>query len=270
MTVTAGRLCHNIAVIIYVDVLIFINTVLNYAVLATADALLKRRCMLRRLLVGALIGALFSLTVFLDIDGGIILFLIRVLSSAIITAVTFGFKEYIKTALMTLCVSLLYCGGLILFWQIFKPPDMLIINDIPYFRIDPLLMLGLTAVIYLILLICVRLFRERIKTTIVPLCFSVNGKEYSCIGKIDTACDLTEPFSRAPVIIADSTVFTLSDSIPARIIPYTTVSGSSYLRAVPAQKVTIDKKPAQLPVYIAAAPELNTNFHAIINSEIIR
>lgn len=256
--------------VIYVDVLIFINMILNYAVLATADALLKRRCRLWRLLAGAFVGSLFSLTVFLDIDSGFLLFLIRALTSAVITATAFGLREYIKAALMTLCVSLLYCGGFILFWQIFKPPDLFIVNDVPYFRVDPLLMLGLTAIIYLILLICVKLFRERIKTTIVPLSFTVNSKEYSCIGKIDTACDLTEPFSRAPVIIADSTVFTLSDSAPVRIIPYTTVSGSSYLKAVPAQRVTIDKKAAKLPIYIAAAPELSSNFHAIINSEIIR
>ena len=259
--------------VIYIDVLIFINTILNYAVLATADALLKRRCRLWRLLTGAFTGALFSLTIFIDFDSTMYLFLIKAISSAVITFIVFGFhssKAYVKAVLMTMCVSLLYCGGLILFWQIFKPPDMVIINDVPYFHVDPLLMLGLTAVIYLLLLFCTRIFRERLKSTIVPLSFTVDGKYYSCIGKIDTACNLTEPFSNAPVIIADSSVFSPDDNMPKRIIPYTTVSGSSYLTAVPAQRVLIDKKPAQLPVYIAAVPKLDSNFHAIINSDLIR
>ena len=259
--------------VIYIDVLIFINTILNYAILATADALLKRRCRLWRLLAGAFTGALFSLTVFIDLDSPLFLFFIKAVSSAVITSIVFGFhgvKAYLKAMLMTMCVSLLYCGGLILFRQIFKPPDLVIINDVPYFCTDPLLLLGLTAVIYLLLLICARIFRERFRSTIVPLSFTVGGSDYSCIGKIDTGCNLTEPFSGAPVIIADSSVFTPDKSLPKRIIPYTTVSGSSYLTAVPAQKVLIDKKSAQLPVYIAAAPKLDSDFHAIINPDLIR
>ncbi len=96
--------------VIYIDVLIFINTILNYAILATADALLKRRCRLWRLLAGAFTGALFSLTVFIDLDSPLFLFIIKAVSSAVITVIVFGFHSviaYVKAVLMTMCVSLL-------------------------------------------------------------------------------------------------------------------------------------------------------------------
>ena len=95
-------------------------------------------------------------------------------------------------------------------------------------------------------------------------------KEYRCIGKIDTACRLIEPFSRAPVIIVDSSVMSIAPEAPARVIPYSAVGISSFLRAVKADKVCIDKKEIYGTVYIASADQLDTHFRAIINSEIIR
>ena len=106
--------------VVYVDILIVINAAVNYAVLLTADKLLKRGIRLLRLLAGASLGAIFSLIVFLRIDNVILLLLIRVASSAVITLAAFGYKshaEYLKAALMTIAVSMLYSGGFILFYQ---------------------------------------------------------------------------------------------------------------------------------------------------------
>ena len=258
---------------VYIDILIIINTVLNYAVLMTADRLLKRGIRLIRLLAGAFAGALFSLVIFLDIGNYLLLFPIKLLSSVVIALTAFGWKslrEYLKAVAMTAAVSLIYCGCLILFYQIFKPPDMLIINDVPYLRLDPLTLILVTAVIYPILLLLSKLFSERIKSTVIPLRFTVDDKEYSCIGKIDTGCNLTEPFSNSPVIIVNKSVFCADDTLPLRIIPYTTVNGSSYLKAVKAQSVIIDRQEIQKSVYIASADVCNGQYEAVINSDIIR
>ena len=259
--------------VVYIDILLIINTVLNYAVLVTAEKLLKRDIRLLRLLAGSFTGALFSLIVFLDINNTFLLFVIRLVSSALITLISFGFhkrSEYIKAVTMTCAVSLLYCGGMILFYQAFKPSNMLIINDVIYFELDPLLMILITAIIYVLLLILYKLFSERIKSTVVSMRFTVGGKEYSCVGKIDTGCNLTEPFSGSPVIIADKSIFPDNGYDKQRIIPYTAVSGSSFLRAVKAEKVVIDKKTIDTTVYIASADIKSSSFAAIINSDIIR
>lgn len=259
--------------VVYVDILIVINAAVNYAVLLTADKLLKRGIRLLRLLAGASLGAIFSLIVFLRIDNVILLLLIRVATTALLTLAAFGFKsrsEYLKAALMTIAVSMLYSGGFILFYQLFKPPDMLIINDVPYFNVDPLSLILLTSVIYLILLILIKLFSERIKSTVVPLRFTVSDKEYSCIGKLDTGSDLTEPFSGSPVIIVDKEVFSPANDTPCRIIPYTTVNGSSYLKAVKADTVSVEHKPITKQVYIASGDIHNGSYQAVINLDIIR
>lgn len=258
---------------VYADVLIFINTIINYAVIMTAEKLLKLDIRLYRLLLAAFVGALFSLTIFIDIRVPLYLFIIKAVSSAAVSFIAFGFRsrtEYLKALGLTVTVSLFYSGFFILFYQLFRPPDMLIVNDIVYLDVNPLLMIGLTAVIYVLLLLINKLFSERIKATIVRLSFDIRGKEYSCIAKIDTGCNLTEPFSAAPVIIADRTVFSIEDDEHKRIIPYSTVDNSSYLYAVKADAVTIDKRKISKTVYIASVDKLNNNYHAVINSDIIR
>ena len=79
--------------VIYIDVLLFINTIINYAILITTERLLKRNCRLYRILLGAFTGALFSLFIFVDSDSRLLLFLLRVLSSALLTLITFGSKQ---------------------------------------------------------------------------------------------------------------------------------------------------------------------------------
>ena len=154
--------------VIYIDVLLFINTIINYAILMTTERLLKRNCKLYRILLGAFAGALFSLFIFVDSDSRLLLFLLRVLSSALLTLITFGWRskaEYLKAVVCTIFVSVAFCGIFILFYQLFKPPDMIIVNDIVYLQNDPLLLIALTAVIYVIMLLMYKLFSERIKST---------------------------------------------------------------------------------------------------------
>lgn len=253
--------------------LLFINTILTYAVLMTAERLFKRDTRLYRLILASFVGSLFSLLIFIDARGFLFSLMIKVASSLVITLIAFPFisrKEYLKITLATVGVSVVYSGMFILFYQLFKPPNMVIVNDIIYFEFNPLVLLGCTAVIYLLITVFQKLFRERIKATVVRLKFSVNNTDYACIGKIDTGCNLKEPFSGAPVIIVDDTVLRIDDTSQKRVIPYSTVGSTSILYAVKAERVYIDDAPIEKTIYLASAPINDGNIQAIINSEIIR
>lgn len=259
--------------VVYIDILLFVNVIVNYVILMTAEKLLKRDCRLYRVIAGALIGALFSLTIFLTDDNRFLLLLLKLISSAAISLITFGWKsrkEYVKAFLSCTGVSVVYCGFFVLFYQIFKPPNMIIVHDVLYLQVDPLLLIVLTVIIYLVILLLYKLFSERIKSSVVPLRFTVCDHNYSCTGKIDTGCNLKEPFSSSPVIITDPSVFSITDEQPYRIIPYTALNNSSYLKAVKVHKVNIDKKQIEREIYIAVADIRNDNFQAIINSEILK
>ena len=261
------------SVVVYVDILFFINTVINCAVLMITEKLMKKDCRLYRILLGALVGAVFSLAIMFGVKSRLLLLLLRVIASLCITLTAFGWRsprEFMKVCLCNILISAVFSGFFILIYQLFKPPNMLIVNDVVYFQVNPLWLTALTAVIYLILLLLYKLFYERIKSTVVSLQFTVQAHTYSCVGKIDTGCSLQEPFSSAPVIIADRTVFSVDTEKPFRVIPYSVLGGGSYLFAVKADSVVIDKRPIEKTVYIASTDIENRNYQAIINSDIAR
>lgn len=281
MTQAAQKLCDNdlsamgggIGTVIYIDVLIFINIIITFVILITAEKLMKRRAKTYRLITASLIGSLFSLLIFIDLDSFLFTLFIKIASSLLLTLIAFGYiskTEYSKTTLAVIASSVIYSGMLILIYQLFKPPNMVIINDVVYFEFNPLVLLMSTAVIYIIITVFQKLFRERIKNTVVPLKFTIDGSDYSCIAKIDTGCNLTEPFSGAPVIIADQAVYTPDENAQKRVIPYTTVGGSSLLYAVKAEQVVIDKKVIDKDIYIAVSAITSADIQAIINSDIVR
>ena len=150
--------------VIYIDVLLFVNAIVNYAILMTAEKLLKRDIRLYRMILGSVIGALFSLTIFIQPDSRILLWALKLLTSFIITLIVFGWRsrrEVFRSFLCNTTVSVVYCGAYILFYQLFKPPNMVIVNDVLYLQVNPLWLTALTAVIYIIVLIIYKLFYER-------------------------------------------------------------------------------------------------------------
>ncbi len=259
--------------VVYVDVLLFINTIMTYAVLITTEKLIKRSAKVLRLIAASFIGSLFSLLVFFTADSFIIRLLIRVVSSLLLVLAAFSFinrKAFFKTVLAVILVSLVYSGMMILIYQLFRPPNMVIVNNVVYFEFNPLILLGSTAFIYILITVFQKLFRERIKNTVVPLSFTVNGSEYSCIAKIDTGCNLTEPFSGAPVIIVDTSIFKIGDPLHQRVIPYSSVGNSSILYGIKAEQVVVDRSMIEREIYIAATDIRSDHIQAIINSEIVR
>lgn len=234
---------------------------------------MKRKTKTVRLIAASFFGSLFSLLIFIELNGFIFLLLLRVISSLSLTLIAFPIvsrKEYIKTTLAVIAVSAFYSGFFILIHQVFKPPNMIIINDILYFEFNPLIMIGCTAVIYMIITLLEKIFRERIKSTVVPLEFTVGHQTYTCTAKIDTGCDLTEPFSGSPVIIVDDRVFQIHNEPSKRVIPYSAVGGSSLLYAVKSERTAVNNAAVDREIYIAVTKISNDHFQAIINSEIVR
>ena len=171
---------------------------------------------------------------------------------------------------MTLCVSFMFSGLMTAIYLLFRPPNMLIVNDIVYFEFDPVVLLAVTALIYLLVYLFELLFSERLRSTAVRLSVCIDGAEYEMIGKIDTGCSLVEPFSGSPVIIVDSSVLTIPDGHEARVIPYTSIGCTSALRAVKASSVHIDGARIDKEIYIAPSQIRGSAFRALINSDIIR
>lgn len=259
--------------VVYVDVLIFTNILINYCILNTVARLMHLRSRLWRVILASFLSSLSALCVYLPFYTGIVSFVIRIAICAITALLAFfsgDIREYLKSTVLMITVSILYCGFFIAVYELFKPPNMAVINDIVYFEFNPIVMIVITSLIYLILLLIRKLLHKRISNTIVNLSFAYQNHTYSCLGKVDTACSATEPFSGDPVIITDKSVFDTADLMNKRVIPCKTLSGSSLLYAVKCDELIIDHKEIKKSVYIGSADIAESSFQAIINSDIVR
>ncbi len=260
--------------VIYIDVLIFLNLITNYCILCATRKFLNLKAKYPKLIFASFLASLFTLTLFLDINSTLLSLLIKIVCITFMCFIAF-FKTdiftYIKCVFTTFVLTVIFSAVSIAYYQIFKPKNMLIINDMPYIHINPISLIIISAIIYLLLLVSKKLLLHNSLNSTAKVKILINNVEYSCIGKIDTGNSVVEPFSGAPVIITESSLFPELSTTGSRIIPYTVLGGNGILYGVKPQKLFIDDKEISKEVYIGIYDgKIDLNFKSIINSNILR
>lgn len=191
--------------VIYVDVLVILNLFINFFLLLATEFFTKENAKRWRIFLGAFLGGIYSLQVFLPEMGTILNLLSRILAGGLITFVSFGFKTY-KRFLKLFCAFLgmtfLFAGLMIALWIIFKPDGMFLNNSTVYFGISlPVLILS-TAVCYVIAKIISKiLFKNKPQQTIFDFTLEIDGKKLSGRAMLDTGNTLCESFSGYPAVV---------------------------------------------------------------------
>ena len=138
---------------VYVDVLIILNTLVNYFILLAVDKVLRLHSKRWRILLGGAVGGLSSLLLFLE-NLGIVMTLLKILTAIFMTVVTFGIKpirRLLKSVFLLFAITFLF-GGLLFAIYIFFDKDILIYsNGIVYFDIDLTFLIICTVISYAVI-----------------------------------------------------------------------------------------------------------------------
>lgn len=189
----------------YVDVLIVTNFLINYALLSLMSRLAGRTRIRIRLVGGALIGAIFALTIFVPQFSWWQELGCKVVSSGLMVAVANKFtclRETLKEWLLLFGVTALFGGLMMAVWVTIVPSFMLYANGVVYFHFSPLLLIINITAAYVIVCLADRLFRSTvIGEGTYEVVLSLFGNEKKMIAFLDTGNRLVEPFSNAPVAI---------------------------------------------------------------------
>lgn len=259
---------------IYIDVLIFTNILINYCLLSVSKIFLHAKTKHIRIIVASILGSFFSLIVFVPIYSATFSNILKIIVALIMCLTAFKYtdvKTLIKYVLTVFILCTIFGGTMIAFYQVTRPKNMAIINDVVYFHIKPTVIISISIVIYILFILFQRLFSCDIENTLVDLKFKIKNKEYECVAKIDTGNSVVEPFSGAPVIVAEKSIITEILNLNKRVVPYKTINGTGILYAVKACNVYIDKKEINKEIYIGVYDGvIDSQIKAIINSEIIR
>lgn len=230
--------------VVYADVLIVLNFIVDYFLLLAVSKLIHRKSKLWRMLTASLEGGLFSLYIFLP-QSAFMLELALHFSICFLMAFTaFGFvnlKEFIKVSGVYFTVNCLYAGIMIAVWKIFKPYGMVINNSVVYFDISAIALIICTVIFYFLFILFSKIFSSSYKFAekcSVTVWYKDEKTEFDAI--IDTGNSVSDVFGDSQIIIADSSVaqklfgsldLNINQEIKSRYraIPCTTVSGTDIL-----------------------------------------
>ncbi len=277
-----------INLIVYADVLIFLNTLVDYFLLLATAKLAGEQIRTFRVVISAFIGGLSSLYIFFPKSNFIIELLYNSAVAFILSGLCFGvkrFKRYIKNTGIFFIITCSYAGIMFAFWLIFKPYGMVINNSIVYFNISPTVLVVCSVVGYLIFSLLWRIFKrssplaEKCSITVFA-----DGRKIQLVAIADTGNSIEDIFENRDVIIVNKNdvemLFGSCDFLDNgdlkrryRILPCSTVSGYDTLDSYRCDSAVIefeDKKTIiKKPLLAVSKVALSDDYNAIVNPKIL-
>lgn len=240
--------------VVYADILLIVNTYVNYMLLRLSAVICKNRFSTIRLCLASALGSLYSFIILYDIPN-FITAISRIAFAAVMILIAFkipSFKDFLRLFAVFFCVNFAFAGIMFAVWNFICPQQMYYNNTIVYFNINALSLFVLTALCYALIKAVTTIAGFKTPSdTIYEIEIKIENTEFSCRGFLDTGNSLKEPFSSFPVIIAyekitDSSgmqIHTLFEkhSDTLRVIPYNAIKSPGILKAIKPERVTLKK-----------------------------
>lgn len=267
--------------IVYADVLVVLNILIDYFLLGAAARLVHINLPLWRQLLSAVFGGFSSLVIFLPTQTPVMDFLLQCVICSALSLIAFGkpLRRTIRAGAVFLGVTYCYGGVMMALWHIFKPNGMVINNSVVYFDVTPIFLIIFSVAGYIIISIARRFLTPNgISDHACTAEIFLDGKSSVLNGLVDTGNSLEDTFSNGEVIIVDSAVFnSLLGFIPTaqdlpdryRVIAGSSVSGTALLDAFRCDRAVITylgrKIELHRPILALSHEPLGGDYDAILN-----
>ncbi len=278
---------------VYADVLIVTNLFVNYALLACTAGITKLPAGGLRLLLGAAVGSLYGLVIFLPELPKTLEFVLRIAASGFIVSCTFGYRNihrFLRCFFTFFAVSFAFGGIMLVLWITVAPVGMVYNNGTVYFDISLTVLAVSTVVCFAVISVISYFASHRAPSEqLAQVTVCANGDTVKLNGLIDTGNSLRESFSRYPVCVGDLTELeqilpqSVKDYINGmpphggdklRLIVHATVSGTGIFPAFRPDYIeikTVKRTVRTDRVYIAVTPKnvAGGEYGMIVNPEIL-
>ena len=268
-----------IVLIVYADVLIFLNLLVNYFLLCATCKILNCKVKTLQIILSALLGGISSLYIFLPKLNILAETLLKIATCSVMVVTCFGFKNiksFLKSTGVLFLVTASYGGIMFAFWLMFGPKGMVINNSVVYFDISPLVLIICSVIGYILFSILSRIFAQVSKfARHCSITVFANDKSVRLDAIIDTGNSIEDIFSNSQIIIADKEkvnfLFETLDNNNSRyrLLPCSTVSGNDVLEGFRCDSAVIlnnnTQTVLQKPILAISKTKLNDGYNAIIN-----
>lgn len=273
--------------VIYIDILLALNWWIDFLLLLGVRRATGGGTGSWRLAVGALVGAVSCLVLFLPPMPVWLSLLVRLSAAVLMVTVAFrhrSWRDWRRRVLLLFALSAGLaglCGALYFF---LAPQGFYVFNGVVYYSVPPLLLVALTVVCYGVLWLAEQWLRRRSPTEHlfrVRLTYEGNSVTFPCL--YDSGNHLVEPFSGCPVLVVERGIAEELLPIPPsveelpvnqhwRLIPYDTLGGSGLLPAFFTDSATVLHRDGErrLPsCYVAVCERLGRGeYNGLMGSEL--
>lgn len=245
--------------VIYLDVLIFLNTIITFLLLLASSRLMKIYPSPGRFAIASVLGGISSLIILAPDLGFFLSLLTKLLFSLIIVVSAYNPRSVAAIAKETgyfFVVNFIFAGMMLFASSL---PGISIVNynnGAAYINLSFFSLIAACVICYAVTVILGKITKYKATDTVIfNIEITSDGKTINCSAILDTGNSLTDPFTGESVIIADK--FTLSEILPEniknylntgnsesgiRLIPCKTVAGSALLPCFRAEKIRIKEK----------------------------
>ncbi len=237
--------------VIYADILIVINIVVNYFLLRATSAITGCQHKTSKFLLSSGAGGIFALIIYIENIPSIINVIAKLIIFLVLVYIAFGFcslKSYLKCCGAFFLSNIAFAGIMLALNFTVMPNAAIYHNGIAYFDIDIFTLTISAFICYIILSIISRFTKSRIpQKSVYPIKITYENKSVEGKALFDSGNSLSDCFSGKPAIIAEKHFIKslceskeLTDMKSFRLIPFSTIQGNGALPAFMADKVEIE------------------------------
>lgn len=283
---------------VYVDVLLALNLFVNYFLLLSCGRILRCETKRTRLLLGAAVGAVYSLIIFAPDMNLILSVVLKIAVCIIMTAAVFGFhgiKHFLRACGCLFGVSFVFGGLMLALWLFFAPDGMVYKNGAVYFDISLLFVAVATVICYIVTAVLSKLLRRNApENHLYKISLTLRGKTIEATALMDTGNSLSDSFTDTPVMLlernlaeeilpaewksffngSNSVAPLPNDNIGYRLVPFRSVGGSGMLPAfqpdlLEIHTVSRDIKVTKVFAAVVGARLSSGDYSALLNPRLL-
>lgn len=227
---------------IYIDLVLFINFGFDFLLLLSVSLILRRNVPIYKLLIGAFIGSISVLTLFIHITS-LELFLLKIIISILMVITSFKYKslKYTIKNLLYLYLSSIVLGGSLYLLNIeltYQNQGIIFYKNKMSINFIILVILA-PIIIYIYIKECKNLKNNYSNYHKVEI--KIRDKIIKCTGFLDTGNKLTDPYKKRPVILINNNNLANLD-LNKIIVPAHTVIGTKLIECIKINELYIDNK----------------------------
>lgn len=227
---------------IYIDLVLFLNFGFDLLLLFSVAIVLRRQTNLKKLLLGALIGAVTILAMFVNFSS-FMLFIFKIIISLIMVIETFGFKDWKYTGnnLFYLYTSSIILGGFLYFLSMqfsYKNSGLVFYYD--GLSINFIVLMVMSPVIIFVYVKQAISLKNNYSNYYNIDIYLKNGRVIPTTAFLDTGNKLEDPYKKRPIILLNKELLSIDyskDNI--LLVPYDSLNNHGLLKCVIPEKIFI-------------------------------